>query len=125
MKEGEIYIETLQSGEIKTRSRSGCRCYIKNGIYHVLFTIDNDKCRISFDEEGMTYRRQGEMEYELLMSDGMESRSRINTVYGATEIHCLTHYYNMSASTDEIMLNIKYNMAEEDNEMKIIIKELR
>lgn len=123
MKEGEIHIETLQAGKTKTKSRSGCRCYMKNDMYHVIFKIDDDKCRITFDEEGMTYHRQGALEYELYLSSGREGSFQITTAYGTTEMQYHTHSYNMTSSTDEIMLNIKYNITEDDTEMKIIIKE--
>ncbi len=119
----EICLQTYSSAGNRTDIKSDSRFFVKNGKYHVLFSIDGDKCRISFDQEGCTYRRQGDLSYELNLSKGQKSTVTIVTEHGVSDLSCFTHSYNMSEFRDAIMINIKYNMAEEDCEMEITIKE--
>ncbi|MBQ7583446.1 MAG: DUF1934 domain-containing protein [Lachnospiraceae bacterium] len=100
-----------------------CRHYDKNGAEHVFFETDGDRCRISFDEKEMTYRRRGELTYELCLESGKRTTATLITAYGRTELACTTYSYELLKTKDAININIKYNMADEDREMEIRIKE--
>ncbi len=118
-----ISITTVSPGGESQEIRAKCRCYSKEGKEHVLFEADGDRCRISFDKSSLTYRRQGELSFELFLSAGTKTDVKMYTSYGASEITCFTEAYNVSETGDAIRIDIKYNMAEEARKMEIIIKE--
>ena len=102
--------------------RGSCRYYIREDRRHVLFDTDNDRCRISFTDSGLVYKRQGELAYELNLMNGEETTSTMHTAYGTMSMVCNTISYELSEAKDAIKILITYNMAEEYRKTEIIIK---
>ena len=102
--------------------RGSCRYYDKEDRRHVLFDTDNDRCRISFTDSGLVYKRQGELAYELRLLNGEKTTSTVHTAYGTMRIVCNTMSYELSEVKDAIKILITYNMAEEYRKTEIIIK---
>ncbi len=118
-----IHISTRRADGGQIDIQAECRHYKKNGTDHLLFEADGDKCRISFDEKSLTYRRQGELTYDLYLESGKQTEIDMITAYGRSGMICITDEYRVSEEEGAIIINIKYNMADEDCEMDIRIEE--
>lgn len=98
--------------------------YERDGRHHVLFNVDGDRCRLEFDEEQLTYHRQGALSYSLKLKAGEKSDTGMVTPYGSARLEYLVQGYTMEHAGSRISINTSYSISEEICDMKIeIIKE--
>lgn len=119
--EGILRIETRTGSGEPAVTEAKARCFEKKGRNHVLFEIEGDRCRLKFDEKALTYRRSGELAYELRFLPGEETETAMVTPYGTSRLTCMTYLYEKISKEDEMVLNLRYNVAGEDCDMKIVI----
>ena len=105
-----------------TRTETSGRYYLKKDRHHVLFETEGDRCRIEFDEKDLIYHRKGSLSYSLHLLKGSGTKTRMLTPFGSTEVTCLTHEYILSETEGEIIIKIRYNIADEDSDMEIMIR---
>ena len=120
--ESILRIESRTTGGGTSAAEAGGRCYEKNGYHYVLFEVEGDSCRIKFNAKSLEYRRSGELSYRLRFVPGEETAADMTTAYGVTGITCRTHMYNEIIKEDEMVLNLSYNVADEDCDMRITIR---
>ncbi len=118
--------------KIETRTETGGNSltetegsfYDKDGRHHILFRVEEDRCRLEFDEEQLIYRRQGSLSYSLKIRVGEKSDTMMKTPYGASKLEYQVQKYKMEQTGSSISVNTSYNISGEICDMKIeIIKD--
>lgn len=117
-----LRIETRISGGEAAVTEVEARCYEKRGRRYILFELDGDRCRLRTDSKGLEYRRSGGLTYDLSFIPGEETAATMSTAYGRSELVFRTDLYRESIKEDEMVMNLRYNVADEDHDMKIIIR---
>ena len=102
-------------------TEAAARHIIKNGSHHLLFDLEGDSCRIKFNESMLTYHRRGMLTYKLDFIKGRETTAEMTAPYGITGIQCKTKAYEMRSKDGEIVLDLRYNVADEEYEMQITV----
>ncbi|MCR5746474.1 MAG: DUF1934 domain-containing protein [Lachnospiraceae bacterium] len=95
------------------------RYYHKRDKHYLLFELDNDRCRIEYDEKGLIYKRSGELTYEMQLYPGNSSSMRLKTAYGVMETEYSVSLYEAEIGEDRAEINIDYRSEGNNYSMRI------
>ena len=88
------------------------RFHMKDGRRYVFFEQKNDnsdtKCSLKFDEAGLQYSRHGDMDVELVLSEGQKTFAEYATPYGNFRAGFETRSYIFQETDDRIHLEAQY-----------------
>lgn len=120
-KECQVNIITRsEEGEGPVVSAEGLY-YLKRGKSHVVFETEGDRCRLEFDDKELIYRRQGDLNFTLSMSDGKKTETELVSAAGRSLLQYETRSYKAEIKKDVININIGYNIADEKRLMGITL----